>query len=77
MLFPEIDLTVPTAFEAAAWGDADDGVAEAGRAPTPNPMTTANMHTIGKPIVLIHLFLCRFISSTKRAEGSCAVFVSN
>jgi hypothetical protein len=77
MLFPEIDFTVPTAFEvAAAWGEGDDAAAEAGRAPMLAPKEIADIHTIGKHIRLIHLLLCRFISSTKRAEGSCAVFVS-
>jgi hypothetical protein len=66
MLFPEIDLTVPTAFEvAAAWGDGDDAAAEVARAPVLAPKTIADAHTIGKHISLIHLLLCRFISSTK------------
>ena len=76
MLFPEIDFTVPTAFEvAAAWGDGDDAAAE-GRAPMLAPKAIADIHTIGKHIRLIHLLLFRFIFSTNRAEGSCAVFVS-
>ena len=65
MLFPEIDFTVPTAFEVAAWGNGSDAAAEAGRALALAPKTIADIHTIGIHILLIHLLFCRFISSTK------------
>jgi hypothetical protein len=68
MLFPEIDLIVPTAFELAA----DCGVAaeaNVGSATSPAAKISDNAHTIGRHNEPVHLHLYRFISSTRTRGG--------